>query len=77
MIQVIKTDKGYVAVSDEEIKLPKVYPLIVLEKLTNGKWDFWQIDNPNDLDIKNQRYINLMLISTMTQNKPNIFIHKL
>ena len=30
------------------------YPLIVVEKLTTGEWQLWQIDNANDIDKKNQ-----------------------
>lgn len=45
-----------ILISDEEIK-DYSYPMLVAEKLTTGDWQVWQIDNPNDIDTKNQRKI--------------------
>lgn len=39
---------------DKEAKIEEKYPQIVLEKLTTGDWMYWQIDNINDIDRKNQ-----------------------
>lgn len=42
---------------DKEADIPEKYPQIVVEKLTTGNYDLWQIDTPNDIDKKNQYVI--------------------
>jgi len=45
--------KRPVIVSTEEIKEPN-FPIFVVEKLTNGRYEIFQIDTANELDIKTQ-----------------------
>ena len=47
--------KGWVGISDN-LQI-NTYPTPVAEKLTNGKWSLWQVDNPNDIDHINQKNI--------------------
>ncbi len=64
--------------SDEEIK--EEFPQIVLEKLTTGLWEPFQLDNVNDIDRDNQRRIiattdtKLWLAIGITGTIPNNFI---
>jgi hypothetical protein len=45
--------KNYLVLIGENYKSDK-FPYYVVEKLTTGEYDFFQVDNPNDWDEKNQ-----------------------
>jgi hypothetical protein len=53
--KIIKTDHHLFAIGDN-YKSDK-FPYLVVEKLTTGEYNLWQVDNPNDWDEKTQYQI--------------------
>jgi hypothetical protein len=55
---------GYMHIGKSLVK-SEDFPYIVLEKLVDGEWCLWQVDNGNDWDEKNQ-------LTIVASNKPSL-----
>lgn len=65
-MKLIKLKSGpYILTSEDPI--PHVFPCVVAEKLSNGEYDFFQLDTVNDIDSTTQRVIigstNIKIVS--------------
>ncbi len=52
--KIISPPQGQIAI-DETPDIRDTFPYIVVERLTNGKWELFQIDNLSDIDISTQK----------------------